>query len=600
MAKGRAEIEITASSSRLAAGLNAARVKVQAWAVSTARTAAHAFASVGRGIAKLAPRAGGSLANFGGDMLTKGFDHLAGVADDVRKFEGNLTRLGIATGQTPEQLDDMRVAMRALSKETGVGSDQILAATSNYVDLTGDVQGANTAMRTFARVSQASGASMSDVSGAAAAMGDALKIKPEDLEETFGGLVNQGKAGAVTLKDFAAELSALAPKFARFKGATGREGALQLGAAFQVARKGFGSASEAATGLEALMGALALNAGKFEAAGVKIFERHKDGTKTFRNLHDIIKGIGNSKLAKDPTLLNKAFGSKEAEGAFNQLNRLAPLYDQIVEAGMHRGVIEKDLATWQQSNAGKLEATLNALKETIAEAFTPERIEAFVDAVKEAADAIGVVIDGLGDIKDHLTGKSIAKSNPFEKRGGWLDPDNTGQLLVQGPATLLDDRHNINKALGAGASTAAPAAWRDANTNTVANEAEFRRANSASFASTMSEIEAGKTKAKRTRTAVMASMQVDPRLAGPGATGTQIAGKDWLEAEKIAPAEIERIKAEINEQNAMLKTQIDALGERIAGAVREGLAGAPAPKVQLGDNQVGRSVKKSTDARGGG
>lgn len=409
MSKARAEIEVTASTSKLANGLNAARAKFTAFAATIARGTGSAFQAVGHGLVAGGKLGAKGIAKLGGPLASMGLDALQDAANDVREFERNLIRLRIATGQTPEQMNEMRTSMRKLSVETGIASSEILAATTNYVDLTGDVAGAQTAMRTFARVAQASGASMSDVSGAAAALGDALQIKPEELEATFSGLINQGKAGAVTLKDFAGELSSLAPKFAKFKGAMGAEGALQLGAAFQVARKGFGSASEAATGLEALMGALSSNAKNFEKAGVKIFDVKK-GRKEFRDLHGIITAIGRSKLANDPTALTKAFGSKEAQAAFDQLNRLAPLYDQIVAAGGDAGVVQRDLTTFLESDAGRIEATFNRVKESLAEAFTPERITKFAEALEQAADVLGKIVGfvdeltSLPDIEDAVMG----------------------------------------------------------------------------------------------------------------------------------------------------------------------------------------------------
>lgn len=400
MTKARAEIEISANASRLTAGLNAARSKFAGFQSSIARGTGTAMRNVFKDLTgDFGRRAAG---NFGGDMLGRGFDALVGAAGDVREFESNLNRLQIATNQTPEQMDKMRQAIRAVSNETAVGSSEILAATQNYVDLTGDVAGSTSMMRTFARVSQASGASMSDVSGAAAALGDALKISPEEMEATFSGLITQGKAGAVSLKDFAAELSSLAPKFARFQGSMGRGGALQLGAAFQVARKGFGSASEAATGLEAMMGALSTNAAKFEKSGVRVFDVHKDGTKTFRNLRDIVGDIGKSNLAKDPTLLTKAFGSKEAEGTYNQLNRLAPLYDQISVAGENTTAVQVDLAARMDSSAGRIDKAFNEIKVSLAEAFTPERIEAVIKAVSSLAEGLSKVIGVIGAVTDKL------------------------------------------------------------------------------------------------------------------------------------------------------------------------------------------------------
>lgn len=332
-----------------------------------------------------------------------GLDDVTGIASDLGNFERNLTRFQILAGKTPEEMAGIRQEILAISRATGIASSEVLAGAQTYVDLTGDVGGATTAMNTFARVAQATGSSVQDVATAAAAMQDATKLDPRQFEAVFGALAAQGKAGAVNLRDMAGEMASLLPRFAKFKGALGADGVIQLGAAFQVARHGFGDASQAATGLEGLMNGLAKHADDFEAAGVRIYDTAKDGTKTFRNLHSIIVDIGKTGLAKDPTLLTKAFGRDEGRQAYDQLHRLAGMYDQMVEAGKNgMGTIGADFDTYINSPMGKMDASLNGLKVTIAETFTPERIKAFADAIAEAVKNIEPLVEGAGKIGSFL------------------------------------------------------------------------------------------------------------------------------------------------------------------------------------------------------
>lgn len=401
MSDTRANIEVTASSNRLAAGLRKAMGMVNTFS-----------RGVGASMKKIGESSAGSfVGNVGANLAGRGMDFVSEQAAQVRDFESSLTRYGIAAGVGRAELAALGKTIRDTSDATGINANEIARAAGVYFDLTSDSKGAGTAMQTFARIAAATGSGMEDIAKVGAAMSDSLGITADEMEGVFGSLIAQGKAGKIGLKDMAAEFTSLLPKFSRFKGALGAQGMVQLGAAFQVASKGFGTASEAATGLEALMGALSQNAAKFK--GVKIFDvDKKTGVKTFRNLHDIIVDIGNSKLAKDPTKLSKAFGSKEAEAAFFQLNKLRGMYDEVARAGTEGAQsVGKDFETWIESPAGKIERALERVKNKIAEALTPERIEAFAEGVEDAVRHVTDLADGLGKVFGFLgTLNSVGKS----------------------------------------------------------------------------------------------------------------------------------------------------------------------------------------------
>lgn len=356
---------------------------------------------------------GGAASLVGGGLGIQAAGGLVDMAGDLLAFEKSLTRFQITSGKSASSMAAFRSSVLDVSKATGVAQEEVLSGASTYVDLTGDVKGAESAMSSFARIAQASGATVSDVATATAALQQSMGLNPADIEKVFSGLISQGKMGSVSLKDFAGELSALAPKFAKFGGGTGNDAILNLGAALQAARQGFGSASEAATGLEALTGALSQNAKKFTAAGVKIFTVGKDGKKSFRSFNSIIEDIGKSKLANDPTLLSKAFGSKEAMQAYDMLSRNKGLLEQMATAGQDAGAVQRDLDTYQQSAAGKIEAAWNGVKIALAEAFTPERIAKFAEALvwvaQKLAEIIGLAQEVSSSVFD-ATEKYITKS----------------------------------------------------------------------------------------------------------------------------------------------------------------------------------------------
>lgn len=401
-ASRKARVEITADSSKLGPGINDAKRQLRMLERDQKRAAKEAEREA-KHQAKLADARhkdrvkgvkGAAGAVVGGLSAAAGFDLAGGIAGaigDVLNFEKRLVRFQIVAGKTPGQMMAFRESIAAVSKETAKSREEVLSGAQTYVDLTGDVQGAQAAMRTMARVAQASDSNVGDVATSMAAMRESMKIDPADFEAVFSGLINQGKKGAVNLKDFAGELSSILPQFAEF-GVRGKEGVNIMGAMFQIGRKGFGSASETATGMQGLMGGLTKNAKRFAAAGVEIFNVGKNGEKTFKPLSEIVTAIGRSSLAKDPTALTKAFGRKEGMEFYRMLRENVDELRELEAAGLDATVVGKDLETYLNSPSGKMEKAWNNIKLAIAEALTPDRIERFANAMERAAGGAVKVI----------------------------------------------------------------------------------------------------------------------------------------------------------------------------------------------------------------
>lgn len=413
--RAKAMIEIGANPRGLDRGLADARKKMRGFASSMGK--------LGGGLAKGALGIGGKMLGGLGAGVGIGIagglvDSLAQAAGEVANYEMQLTRFQIAGGRTAAQMGEMRAAIDRVSESTAVSREQIIAGAASYVALTGDADGAAAAMESFARISQASGSEVADVATAAAALRDNLKLDPKQFEAAFSSLISQGKAGAVEVKDLAGELAALAPQFAQFKTMGGLEGVAELGASFQVVRKGFGDASQAATGLRSMMTAMVQNADKFEKAGVRIFDKDpKTGAKTMRRLSDIWGDINDSKLVKDPQLLGKAFGREEARRAYEMFLEHKDLYSDLIKAGQDYGTVQRDLNTVMESPAGKLQKSFNDMKNAIASAFTPERIAAFAEIMERVAKAAGWVLDKVDAIANLIDGTTIRKKmlSPLER-----------------------------------------------------------------------------------------------------------------------------------------------------------------------------------------
>ncbi len=340
-----------------------------------------------KGAAKLA-----GIAGFAGAGALVGSE-----ISKTMQFEESLTRLGIASRGALGSLNQFRSKVFAVSNETGLAREEVLAGASAYVTLTGDAKGAAASMELFAKIQRGTGASMDDIASSAAAMAQNLKIDPKDFERAFSILIAGGKAGSVELKDMASLMAELAPLAEQFKGGGGTGGLANLGAALQLTRQGFGSASEAATGLQALMGSITKKADRFK--GVKIFDKDpKTGKKTLRNFQQIIEDIGNSKLAKDPQALTKALGSKEAYSAFVQLTKVKGAWTDLAHSTENATDVSRDYEAYQNSAAGRMQKLWNGVKNQIAAALTPERIEAFIQGISKTIEVASALVGVLSDV----------------------------------------------------------------------------------------------------------------------------------------------------------------------------------------------------------
>jgi TP901 family phage tail tape measure protein len=360
----------------------------------------------------------GGAATAVGNLISGGLGAISGgladAATETLNFERNLTRLQIAGGRSAGQMAGLREKISKVSRATSVGRSDLLAGAAAYVRMTGDLTGAEEALDTFGKVSIATGASMDDIASTAAALRQNLKIDPKEFKGAFDVLITQGKAGAIELNELATLMAGVAPTFAKFKGGTGLSGMAELGAAMQVGRQAFGSASETVTGLRAFATAVTRNASKFKKGTV--FYTDEKGVKRMRSFRDIVDSIGKSDLAKDPEKLQKAFGSDEAQRFFDVISKNRGDLDKLTKEALGSDATNKDAAEYLASPAGKLETAYNALKVSVAEAFSPDLVVGFVNAVAQLAAGLSHAVGFIQYLRDGMV-EWERKQQPIVERG---------------------------------------------------------------------------------------------------------------------------------------------------------------------------------------
>jgi TP901 family phage tail tape measure protein len=367
---------------------------------------------------------------------------------DALAFDQILTDIEQSSGGAVGSLAKLRKQMLGTSTSTGVAKEQVAAGAQAYITLTGDVKTAVSSMDLFARVARGQKTDMADVATVAATLGQQFKLSSDDFEQAFSILSFGAKAGAIEFRDMAGLMSSLGADFATFGGSTGKEGIATLGALFQVAKQGFGSASEAATGLEALMGSLQQNAAKLKKEGkIDVFE--SDG-KTLKPVLTLLDEI----MSKDFTgaELFDLFGRKESVKTLNVLMRQRALVDSIKRSAMGARDVQADFNRRMKAPSERVTTAWNAFKNKIAEAFTPERIEKFAFLFEAVLDSVINLGEGIKHwiiepILDAIEAVKSFAGHVKDIGGGILDhmPGPAGALFGGPGGDIKDAIKNIQK-----------------------------------------------------------------------------------------------------------------------------------------------------------
>lgn len=148
--------------------------------------------------------------------------------------------------------------IRGVGKEFGFAYDEVSAAMTKFVDISGNLDQARAVMGGLARLSNATGTELHDMAAAGAAvavqldraMGDDTQGKATALQSIMRTFAGQGKLGAVEMKDLAVQMAKIAVVAPRFAGNI-EDVFADVGVLAQESRKagGSASASQAATSI---------------------------------------------------------------------------------------------------------------------------------------------------------------------------------------------------------------------------------------------------------------------------------------------------------------------------------------------------------------
>lgn len=570
MSDAKARIEIEASASRLPAALRAALGKIKNFGEEVGK--------VGAGVVK--STALGFVHGVGMSVANRGLDLLIDQGKKVIDFQRELTRLGIDLNKQPAEMQQIGKEIREISNQTGIGADKVLAAGRDYADLAGLQAFTVERMSLIARAAQASGSDVGDMAALMFTLTENMKVPDNQLEDTIGGLINQAKYGSIHFKELAKELVALGSVYSQY-GISGREGAIQMGAQMQLARHGFASASEAATGVLRIYRSLPQHASKFAKASVDIW---KPGSKTvLRPFEDIIHQIQKSRLSLDREALIKSFGRTEGERFYQVLVALTDQYDQLKQAGEANGVVVRDLATYTESSAGRIDVAMERIKNGFAEALTPERIDQIVGGIEQIVAAMPKIVDAIVTAMNAFSGMVHLFRNTRDTLGTGIRDYHPSEEETD---AILKARHT--------GDTAATARF---NQKIKGYEGEIR------------ELLDTEDPTGPSQGSIENAVRITQRngTLTPGQEGARAAAETYLRDREVAPYIIERTRQQIERKERAESARVTAefmakevgkvLDDYLRGGLLSSIPSNPSPIVSIDGNKAGSALDSASRHR---
>ncbi|MDA0109025.1 hypothetical protein OH456_12725 [Vibrio sp. La 4.2.2] len=346
----------------------------------------------------------------------------AGSAVAVMGLEERYERLGIQAGKSKVEMASLRKEMFATSQQSDIRVDQgeMLSAVEKIVEKTGDLKFAQENMANIGRVMQATGAAGIDVGEMFADMSQKFGLKnSEDVLSAIDTLVVQGKAGAFTLQNLAAEGASVSAAYAAM-GRTGPKAVQEMGAMLQISRMGSGSAAEAASAMESVLADITSNYEDIEKLGIQVFDQEAlaRGEKKFRDLPSIVSEImaaTNSDITQYSQLFGdeamrfmKVLSSEDGKKAFGSFLNIegdgtAVLQDSARAAQTANAAMMSLKTAWMSFADEKLAEPIAELADAI-NSLDPDTLANVLTGATALAGTLGAVWAGR---KAYTMGKGV-------------------------------------------------------------------------------------------------------------------------------------------------------------------------------------------------
>ncbi|HEY6461016.1 MAG TPA: hypothetical protein VIY73_12720 [Polyangiaceae bacterium] len=303
----------------------------------------------------------------------------------------------------------------AVSVASGMSKEALIGGTLEYSRKAkgGDFKGAMANMGFFAKLSRVTGTDINEIAGAAGTLQSQNQdLGSGDMQQMLLDVYAQGKAGSLSMTDVAKQMGTLASTRSSYAGkaADNQRKLLALG---QLAAPE-GSVEEAGTYIKDLTSEAGAHRKStkgvrgLESMGVK-FDKYGRMESPEQMITSVFKGTGG-----DITQIEKIFG-KRGTALFRALQPsytaagggdagLAAVQKQmatVTGATMTTGSLDKQNAEVMNTNAEKIDAAFNKLRDTLGDKLEPA-LEKIANKAPELAETLGKVADAGADLLSWL------------------------------------------------------------------------------------------------------------------------------------------------------------------------------------------------------
>ncbi len=321
----------------------------------------------------------GGMAASGAAAVGTGIAMSAPIITSVRaaeQFESVMTDIGQKAGLSRQESAALGINLLKASQAANQLPENLQAGVDALAGLGASVPDAVAMMTPIGRAATAYKAEIADLSAAAFAATDNLKVPIAETGRVIDIMATAGKAGAFEIKDMAQYFPALTAAYQGL-GQTGAGAVADLAAGLQIARKGAGDAASAGTNLANILQKIASPSTNkaFEKMGVDLPAALKRAYAEGKTPLEAIAELTNKTLKGDLSKLGYLFEDAQVQQGLRPLIQNMALYRQIrAEAAGGSGSTDGDFAERMKDSAERtkaLEIRAEALKVALGSQLMP-------------------------------------------------------------------------------------------------------------------------------------------------------------------------------------------------------------------------------------
>jgi TP901 family phage tail tape measure protein len=346
---------------------------------------------------------GGAAAMGTGMKMARPF--LGGI-EDAKAYQSAMTDIAQKADMSRKAGEKMGVGLLAAAKAANQMPADLQAGVDALAGFGLDPAKAAQMMRPIGRAATAYKAEIADLSKAAFAANDNLKVPIDQTQRVIDIMAQAGKSGAFEIKDMAQYFPTLTAGYQAL-GQTGTAAVADISAALQIARKGAGDSAQAATNIENVLQKIASPAtiAKFKKFGVDLPAALKKAYAEGKTPLEAIAELTNKTLGGDLGKIGFLFEDAQVQQGLRPLIQNLAEYKRIrAQAAGASGTTDRDFAERMKDSAEQskqLEINAKTLGITVGTMLLPtvnavtQKLTAWTNWIGEAAQRHPMLAKGV-------------------------------------------------------------------------------------------------------------------------------------------------------------------------------------------------------------